>query len=153
MNMELKTGDPAPDFKATAVGGIYGGGQEVKLADFAGSTIVLYFYPKDDTPGCTAQACDLRDSWRELQSKVELFGVSADSVESHQEFIKKHGLPFPLLSDPDHAIAKAFQVWSDQDVATERTTYLIGSDGKIKNILKEVKPTEHVTQLLEALTS
>jgi peroxiredoxin Q/BCP len=84
---------------------------------------------------------------------VELFGVSADSVESHQEFIKKHGLPFPLLSDPGHAIAKAFQVWSDQDVATERTTYLIGSDGKIKNILKEVKPTEHVTQLLEALTS
>jgi peroxiredoxin Q/BCP len=88
MNMELKIGDPAPDFKATAVGGIYGGGQEVKLADFAGSTIVLYFYPKDDTPGCTIQACDLRDSWRELQSKVELFGVSIDGVGSHQTFVK-----------------------------------------------------------------
>ena len=78
--MELKIGDPAPDFRAPAVGGIYGGGQEVKLDDFAGSTLVLYFYPKDDTPGCTIQACDLRDSWRELQSKVELFGVSIDRV-------------------------------------------------------------------------
>jgi thioredoxin-dependent peroxiredoxin len=153
MATELKVGDLAPDFEATAVGGIYGGGHQVKLGDLAGSTLVLYFYPENDTPGCTIQACDLRDSWRELQSKVELFGVSADSVESHQEFIKTHGLPFPLLSDPDHAIAKAFQVWSDRDVATERTTYLIGPDRKIKNILKEVKPTEHVTQLLEALTS
>jgi peroxiredoxin Q/BCP len=153
MATELKVGDSAPDFEATAVGGIYGGGHQVKLGDLAGSTLVLYFYPENDTPGCTIQACDLRDSWRELQSKVELFGVSADSVESHQEFIKKHGLPFPLLSDPDHAIAKAFQVWSEKDIATERTTYLIGPDRKIKTILKEVKPTEHVRQLLEALAS
>ena len=108
--MELKIGDPAPDFKAQAVGGIYGGGQEVKLADFADSTLVLYFYPKNGSPGCTIQACDLRDSWRELQSKVELFGVSADSVESHRRFIKKHGLPFPLLSYPDQEIVKAYHV-------------------------------------------
>jgi len=159
MNMELKIGDPAPDFQATAVGGIYGGGQEVKLADFAGSTIVLYFYPKDDTPGCTAQACDLRDSWRELQSKVELFGVSTDSVESHKKFINKHGLQFPLLSDPDQKIVKAYGVWAEKSMygrkymGTERTTYLIGPDRKIKAILKKVKPTEHVTQLLKALAS
>jgi thioredoxin-dependent peroxiredoxin len=159
MTMELKIGDPAPDFKATAVGGIYGGGQQVKLADFAGSTLVLYFYPKDDTPGCTAQACDLRDSWRELQSKAELFGVSTDSVGSHQNFIKKHGLPFPLLSDPDQEIVKAYHVWVEKSMygkkymGTERTTYLIDSEGKIKAILKRVKPDGHVMQLLKALDS
>jgi peroxiredoxin Q/BCP len=153
MTTELKVGDSAPDFKATSVGGIYGGGHEVKLADFSGSTLVLYFYPEDDTPGCTIQACDLRDSWGELQSKVELFGVSTDSVESHQKFIKQHGLPFPLLSDPDQKIVKAYQTRDDQSLSTERTTYLIGPDGKIKAILKKVKPSEHVTQLLEALAS
>ncbi len=157
--MELNIGDRAPDFKATAVGGIYGGGQEVKLADFAGSTLALYFYPKDDTPGCTAQACDLRDSWRELQSKLELFGVSTDSVESHQKFIKKHGLPFPLLSDPDEAMVKAYQVWVEKSMygkkymGTERTTYIIGPEQRIKTILKKVKPAEHVTLLLKALAS
>lgn len=159
MTMELKIGDPAPDFKATAVGGIYGGGQQVKLADFAGSMLVLYFYPKDDTPGCTKQACELRDSWGELQSKVELFGVSTDSVERHQKFIKKHGLPFPLLSDPDGELVKAYHVWTEKSLygkkymGTERTTYLIGPDSKIKNILKKVRPAEHVTQLLRALVA
>ena len=151
MTTKLKIGDPAPDFKAIAVGGIYGGGQEVKFADLEDSTLVLYFYPKDDTPGCTAQACDLRDSWRDLQSKVELFGISTDSVESHLRFIKNHGLPFPLLSDSNHKIVKAYQVWDEGQMATERTTYLINSDRKIKAILKAVKPTEHVTHLLEAL--
>jgi thioredoxin-dependent peroxiredoxin len=159
MSTELKIGDPAPDFVATAVGGIYGGGQEVKLADFAGSSLVLYFYPKNDTPGCTAQACELRDSWRELQSKVELFGVSADSVASHQEFIKKHGLPFPLLSDPNREIVEAYQVWVEKSMygkkymGTERTTYLIGPDQKIKAILNKVKTPGHVARLLEALAS
>jgi peroxiredoxin Q/BCP len=124
-----------------------------KFSELAGSTLVLYFYPENDTPGCTIQACDLRDSWRELQSKVELFGVSVDSVESHQEFIKKHGLPFPLLSDPDRKIMKAYQIWSEEDPVTQRTTYLIGPDCKIKAILKNVKPSDHVTQLLEALAS
>jgi peroxiredoxin Q/BCP len=159
MSTELKIGDPAPDFKATAVGGIYGGGQEVKLADFAGSTLVLYFYPKDGTPGCTAQACELRDSWRELQSKAELFGVSVDSTKSHLNFINKHGLPFPLLSDPDHAIVSAYQVWVEKSMygkkymGTERSTYVIGADQKIKAILKKVKSTGHVAQILEALVS
>jgi peroxiredoxin Q/BCP len=159
MTTELKIGDPAPDFKAIAVGGIYGGGQEVKLGDFAGSTLVLYFYPKDGTPGCTAQACELRDSWRELQSKAELFGVSTDSTAVHQKFIKEHGLPFPLLSDPDRAIVQGYHVWVEKSMygkkymGTERTTYLIGPDQKIKAILKQVKATGHVAQLLQALAS
>jgi thioredoxin-dependent peroxiredoxin len=159
MQKELKIGDPAPDFKATAVGGIYGGGQEVKLASFKGSPLVLYFYPKDDTPGCTAQACEVRDNWRELQSKAELFGVSVDSKESHLKFIKKHGLPFPLLSDPTKEIVNAYHVWVEKSMygkkymGTERTTYVIGPDQKIKAILKNVKATGHVAKVLEALAS
>jgi peroxiredoxin Q/BCP len=156
---EIKIGDPAPDFKATAVGGIYGGGQTVKLSDFAGSPLVLYFYPKDGTPGCTAQACELRDSWRELQSKAELFGVSVDTTESHQKFIKEHGLPFPLLSDPNREIVEAYHVWVEKSMygkkymGTERTTYVIGPDQKIKAILRKVKTIGHVEQLLQALAS
>jgi thioredoxin-dependent peroxiredoxin len=159
MSIQLKIGDPAPDFTATAVGGIYGGGQKVKLADFAGSPLVLYFYPKDDTPGCTAQACELRDSWRELQSKAELFGVSVDSTESHHAFIEKHGLPFPLLSDTNKEIVKAYQVWGEKSIygkkymGTDRTTYIIGPDQKIKSILKKVKSPGHVARVLEALAS
>lgn len=159
MSTELNIGDPAPDFKATAVGGIYGVGQEVKLADFKGSPLVLYFYPKDDTPGCTAQACELRDNWRELQSRAELFGVSVDSTKSHIGFIKKHALPFPLLSDPDKEIVNAYHVWVEKSMygkkymATERTTYLIGPDQKIKAILKKVKATGHVAKVLEALAA
>jgi len=159
MTTELKVGDPAPAFKATAIGGIYGGGREVKLADFAGSTLVLYFYPKDDTPGCVAQACGVRDSWREIQSKAELFGVSVDSAESHEAFIKKHGLPFPLLSDPDREIVNAYQVWVEKSMygkkymGTERTTFLIDPAQRIKAILRKIKPADHVPQLLKALAS
>jgi peroxiredoxin Q/BCP len=159
MSTELKIGDPAPNFKGTAVGGIYGGGQQVKLADFAGSPLVLYFYPKDNTPGCTAQACELRDSWRELQSKAELFGVSVDDANSHEKFIKEHGLPFPLLSDPTHEIVEAYQVWVEKSMygkkymGTERTTYVISADQTIKAILRKVKSTGHVAQLLEVLAS
>jgi thioredoxin-dependent peroxiredoxin len=159
MTTELKVGDPAPRFTATAVGGIYGGGREVKLADFAGSTLVLYFYPKDDTPGCVAQACGVRDSWREIQSKAELFGVSVDSAESHEAFITKHGLPFPLLSDPDHEMVNAYQVWVEKSMygkkymGTERTTFLIDPAQRIKAILRKIKPADHVPQLLKALAS
>ena len=151
---DLKVGDKAPLFSGNDQNGL-----KISLADFRGKKVVLYFYPEDDTPGCTKQACDLRDSWRELQSKVELFGVSTDSIESHQEFIKKHGLPFPLLSDSDQEIVKAYQVWAEKSIdgekrmGTERTTYHIGPDRKIKAILKRVKPAEHVTQLLKALGS
>jgi peroxiredoxin Q/BCP len=155
--MELKIGDPAPDFAATAVGGIYGVGQPVKLTDFKGSTLVLYFYPKDDTPGCTKQACELRDSWGHIQSRAELFGVSVDDAASHEKFIKKYGLPFPLLSDADHQIVNAYGVWVEKSMygkkyfGTERTTFVIGPDQKIAAILRKVKPAEHVTLLVEAL--
>jgi peroxiredoxin Q/BCP len=154
----LKIGDPAPDFKATATGGIYGGGQEVKLSDFKGSAIVLYFYPKDASPGCTIQACDLRDAWGELQSKVELFGVNVGSVDSHQRFIKKHGLPFPLISDIDRQLVNAYGVWGEQRMfgktymGTQRTTFAIGPDQKIFGILRKVKPVDHVLQLLKLLS-
>jgi thioredoxin-dependent peroxiredoxin len=157
MTTKLEVGDRAPEFRAVAVGGIYGAGQEVKLSDFERSTLVLYFYPKDDTPGCTAQACDIRDSWREIQSKAELFGVSVDSAESHQAFIEKHGLPFPLLSDPNHEIVSAYQVWVEKSMygkkykGTERTTYVIGPDQRIKAILKKVNPADHLEQLKAAL--
>jgi peroxiredoxin Q/BCP len=159
MSTELQVGDPAPDFKATAVGGIYGGGQEVKLSNFKGSPLVLYFYPKDDTPGCTAQACEVRDNWRELQSKAELFGVSVDSTESHLKFIRKHGLPFPLLSDPEKEIVNAYHVWAEKSMfgkkymGTERTTYLIGPDQKIKAILKKAKSPGHIAKVLKALAA
>lgn len=141
------------------MGGIYGGGQEVKLTDFARSTLVLYFYPKDDTPGCTVQACDVRDSWREIQSRAALFGVSVDSAASHEAFIQKHELPFPLLSDPNYELVKAYQVWVEKSMygksymGTERTTYVIGPDQRIKAFLKKVKPADHVSQLLKALNS
>jgi peroxiredoxin Q/BCP len=157
MTTEIKVGDSAPDFATTAVGGIYGPGEKVKLADFAGSTVVLYFYPKDDTPGCTAQACALRDSWSEIQSKAELFGVSVDDTKSHLKFIEKHHLPFPLLSDAEKAIVTAYHVWVEKSMygktymGTERTTFVIGPDQKIKGILKKVKPDEHLAQLLEVL--
>jgi peroxiredoxin Q/BCP len=157
--MELKIGDQAPNFKAVAVGGIYGGGQEVQLLDFKGSTLVLYFYPKDETPGCTKQACDLRDAWGEIQSKAELFGVSVDGAESHRKFITNNGLPFPLLSDADKSLVNAYGVWVEKSMygkkymGTERTTFVIDPDQKISKILKKVKPAEHVILLLKALST
>lgn len=157
MNIELKIGDAAPAFHATAVGGIYGAGQPVKLDDFKGSILVLYFYPKNDTPGCTRQACDLRDTWGEIQSRAELFGVSVDTAESHEKFIKKHGLPFPLLSDADKKIVQSYGVWVEKSMygkkyfGTERSTFVIGADLRIVTILKKVKPAEHVTLLAKAL--
>jgi peroxiredoxin Q/BCP len=157
MGAELKTGDTAPAFKATAVGGKYGAGQEVSLSDFKGRTVVLYFYPKDDTPGCTAQACALRDGWSDFSAKAELFGVSVDSAGSHQKFIDKHSLPFPLLSDESHAIVEAYGVWIEKSMygkkymGAERSTFVIGPDGKIRAILRKVKPEEHAAQLLALL--
>src|SRR5689334_16141228 len=108
MAKELKVGDAAPDFRATAVGGKYGSGQEVSLGDFRGRSVVLYFYPKDDTPGCTVQACSLRDSWSDIEKRGELFGVSIDSTKSHGKFIDKFSLPFPLLSDPEKKMVEAY---------------------------------------------
>ena len=157
MNLELKAGDPAPAFSATAVGGEYGAGAEVSLKSLKGKTVVLYFYPKDDTPGCTTQACDLRDRWGEVKAKAAIFGVSIDSAKSHQKFIEKHQLPFPLLVDDEKKIVEAYAVWVEKSMygkkymGTERSTFVIGPDGKLKAVFRKVKPGEHVDKLLEAL--
>ncbi|MDQ3413779.1 MAG: peroxiredoxin [Verrucomicrobiota bacterium] len=157
-SVELKVGDPAPDFSASALGGKYGTGKVVSLKDFRGTPVVLYFYPKDDTPGCTAQACGLRDSWDDFDGHAEIFGVSIDSAASHQKFIAKYDLPFPLLSDPEKTIVNDYGVWVEKSMygkkymGAERTTFVIGGAGRIAAILRQVKPAEHVDQLREALS-
>ena len=154
---ELKVGDRAPEFSAVAVGGKYGNGRDVSLADFRGAPVVLYFYPKDDTPGCTTQACGLRDAWISIDGSAEIFGVSIDPVASHEKFIAKYQLPFPLLSDPDHKLVEAYGVWIEKSMygkkymGTERTTFVIDEEGRIANIFRRVKPDEHVALLREAL--
>ena len=153
----LSVGDPAPDFTATAVGGKYGEGQIVKLKDLRGSPVVLYFYPKDDTPGCTAQACGLRDAWSEFDGRAEIFGVSVDSTASHEKFIAKYDLPFPLLSDPEKKIVHDYGVWVEKSMygkkymGAERSTFVIDERGRLAAILRQVKPAEHVAQLRDAL--
>jgi len=157
MASDLNIGDSAPDFRATAVGGEYGTGREVTLKDFAGSPLVLYFYPKDDTPGCTAQACGLRDNWNGLKSRAKIFGVSVDEAKSHSAFIEKYHLPFPLLSDPKHELVNAYGVWVDKNMygrkykGTERSTFVIDKTGRIGAIFRKVKPEEHVTIVEAAL--
>ena len=157
----LIPGDAAPDFQATAIGGRYGSEESVvRLVGLRGVTVVLYFYPKDDTPGCTTQACEMRDRWSQLlRPDTAFFGVSTDSVESHRAFIAKYSLPFPLLSDPDHAIAEAYGVWVEKSMygktflGTERTTFVVRPDGRIKSVFRRVKPDEHAGILLEDLAN
>jgi peroxiredoxin Q/BCP len=126
----------------------------VKLSDFKGRTLILYFYPKDDTPGCTKQACALRDSWADLSSKATILGVSIDPIKSHEKFIRKHNLPFPILSDEDQKIVTSYGVWVEKSMygktymGTERTTFIITPDQKIKAVLPKVKPEEHLAQIL-----
>ena len=157
MAKAIKVGDAAPNFRATAVGGKYGDGQEVSLGDFRGTPLVLYFYPKDDTPGCTAQACGLRDAWDEIKSRAAIFGVSVDPAKSHARFIDKFKLPFPLLSDPDHKMVDAYGVWVQKNflgkkyMGTERTTFVIERAGRVSAILRKVKPGEHVDLVQDAL--
>ena len=157
MAEELKVGDAAPDFTATAVGGNYGAGREISLRDLHGKPVVLYFYPKDDTPGCTVQACALRDAWSDLEKRGEIFGVSVDSAKSHEKFIAKHHLPFPLLSDPERQIVQAYGVWVEKSMygkkymGTERSTFAIDGGGRISAIHRKVKPEAHVDLLLSSL--
>ncbi len=157
MAQELKVGDPAPEFRALAVGGKYGGGKEVALSDLRGRAVVLYFYPKDDTPGCTMQACALRDSWSDLEQRGEIFGVSVDAAKSHEKFISKYQLPFPLLADVNHKIVEAYGVWVEKSMYgkkymdAERSTFVIDAEGRISAIFRKVKPEEHVDLLKNAL--
>ncbi|MBA3272516.1 MAG: thioredoxin-dependent thiol peroxidase [Chthoniobacterales bacterium] len=159
MASTLDVGDQAPGFRATAVGREYSAGREVSLDELRGKRVVLYFYPKDDTPGCTVQACSLRDSWSDLEASGEIFGVSVDPVGSHEKFISKHELPFPLLSDVDHTIAESYGLWVEKSMygkkymGTERSTFVIDADGRISAVFRKVKPEEHVDLLKTALAA
>ncbi|MBD5259215.1 MAG: thioredoxin-dependent thiol peroxidase [Bacteroides sp.] len=148
----MNIGDKAPEFL-----GIDQNGKEVKLSDYAGKKLVLYFYPKDNTPGCTAEACSLRDNFDALRAKgYEILGVSSQSEASHQKFIEKNSLPFPLIADTDHRLQEEMGVWGEKKLAgrtymgTLRTTFLIGPDGTITDIFtpKQIKTKEHATQIL-----
>src|ERR1700736_2741272 len=157
MMTELKIGDRAPNFHATAVGGKYGTGREVSLVDFRKAPLALYFYPKDDTPGCTKQACGLRDAWDDIKARAAIFGVSTDPFESHEKFIRKFRLPFPLLADPERKLVKAYHVWVQKNflgkryMGTERSTFVIDGNGQIAAILRKVKPDRHFDLLKDAL--
>lgn len=150
--MGLQVGDKAP-----AVLGVNQDGKELKLSDFAGKKVVLYFYPKDNTPGCTAQACSLRDNYSELQKKgYEVIGVSTDSAASHLKFIAKQNLPFNLIADTDKKLSEQFGTWGEkslygkQYLGTFRTTFLIDESGIITRIMlpKEVNTKIHASQIL-----
>lgn len=154
----LQNGDNAPSFSTTAVGGDYGTGTPLRLSDLKGTPVVLYFYPKDDTPGCTTQACGIRDAWTEISSSgAVLFGVSIDSIKSHEKFISKFQLPFPLLADTDKSIVEAYGVWVEKSMygkkymGTERTTFVIDGQGRIAAIFPKVKPADHSELVLKAL--
>ncbi len=153
----LLPGQLAPAFTTQAVGGSYGDGTQVSLADFLGKHVVLYFYPRDDTPGCTTQACGIRDIWNALHAKAAVFGVSCDSEKSHRKFIDKFELPFPLLSDLTQELVKAYGVWVEKSMygktymGIERSTFIIAPDGSIKSVFRKVKPAEHANLVLESL--
>ena len=151
----VEEGKPAPDFELAD-----DAGERVKLSDFRGRPVVLYFYPKDDTPGCTTQACAIRDDYDAFeQRRAVVLGVSPDTETSHVKFKEKYGLPFTLLADPEHEVAEAYDVWKERSFAgrkymgVERSTFLIDSDGKVTKVMRRVKPDTHVEQVLEALPS
>jgi peroxiredoxin Q/BCP len=150
---ELKTGQKAPDFSLKN-----DAGQTVKLSDYKGKKVVLYFYPKDDTPGCTTEACNFRDGLDELRDRgAVVMGVSADSVESHKKFKNKFELNFPLLADPEKKMIENYGVWKEKSMygkkymGIERTTFIIDKEGKISHIFPKVKVTDHYDEVLEAL--
>ncbi|MEO5802862.1 MAG: thioredoxin-dependent thiol peroxidase, partial [Verrucomicrobiota bacterium] len=149
-NLTLKEGDTAPSFTTAT-----NGGGKISLADFKGQNVVLYFYPKDDTPGCTKEACAFRDHFAEFRKGgAVVLGVSTDSGKSHDKFVEKFKLPFPLLADDEKKIVQAYGVWGEKKfmgrkyLGTHRVTFLIGPDGKIKKIWPKVKPEEHVAEVL-----
>ncbi len=148
-----KVGDLAPAFTTTATDG-----STIRLGDFAGKWVVLYFYPKDDTPGCTKEACGFRDVYAQLQKKgAVVLGVSADSAKSHAKFTEKFKLPFPLLADETREIVQAYGVWGEKTFmgrkyfGIHRVTFLIGPDGRVKAVSPKVKPEEHAAEVLAAL--
>jgi peroxiredoxin Q/BCP len=148
----IKEGDFAPDFTVKDQNG-----EQVKLSDLRGQKVVLYFYPKDDTPGCTKQACSLRDGFSIFEEKaIKVLGVSMDDEKSHQKFISKYNLPFTLLADTNHAIADAFESYGEKQfmgktyTSVLRKTFLIDETGKIKKVFDKVKVEEHAGEVLQA---
>jgi peroxiredoxin Q/BCP len=155
IELKLKVGDTAPAFTVET-----NGGNTVSLKDFSGKPVVLYFYPKDDTPGCTKQACGIRDAWKDFKNKgAEVLGVSIDPVKKHDKFVEKYDLPFTLLADTNRQIVEAYGVWGlkkfmgKEYMGTHRVTFLIGPDGIIQNIWPTVNPEEHAADVLAALAS
>lgn len=149
----LKPGNRAPAFSLPA-----DDGSTVSLKDLKGRTVVLYFYPKDDTSGCTTEACEFRDSWKSVQKAgAVVLGVSPDPVASHLKFKKKYQLPFPLLADTDHAVAGAYGAWGEKSMYGRkyfgilRSTFIIDRDGKVATVFEKVKPKGHAAEVLAAL--
>jgi peroxiredoxin Q/BCP len=150
MAITLQAGDKAPAFKAKNENG-----ETVSLANFKGKKLVLYFYPKDDTPGCTAEACDLRDNYKLFQNQgYEILGVSPDNEAKHQKFIAKYELPFSLLADTDNVVATAYGTWGEKSMYGKkymgilRTTFVIDEKGKIEKVIEKVDTKKHTAQLL-----
>jgi peroxiredoxin Q/BCP len=152
--VSIQEGKPAPAFALEDAGG-----KKVSLAEFAGKNVILYFYPKDDTPGCTKEACGFRDDWKEIQKlNAVVLGVSADGAESHRRFVAKYKLPFPLLSDPDRKVMEKYGAYGEKmmygkkTVGVIRSTVWIGPDGKVKKHWARVaSAAEHPAKVLEAL--
>lgn len=151
--MKLEIGQKAPDFE-----GIGANGESIKLSDFTGNKLILYFYPKDNTPGCTAESCDLRDNYQMwLDKGYKVIGVSPDSEKSHQKFISKFELPFPLIADVDKKIIKDYGAWGPKKLYGReyegllRTTFVIDEKGTIEQIFTKVKTKEHTRQILDAI--
>lgn len=149
--MALQVGDKAPAFE-----GIDQDSNPIKLSDFSGKKLVLYFYPKDNTPGCTAQSCNLRDNYDALlKAGYAVVGISSDSPKKHQNFIKKFELPFPLIADEDKSIHDQFGTWVEKSMygrtymGTARTTFVINGDGVIEEIIAKVKTKDHTAQILD----
>ena len=152
---ELKEGDIAPKFTAKNQNG-----DTISLSDFAGKDVILYFYPKDDTPGCTAEACDFRDNYQSLQKQgFNVIGVSTDDEASHKKFVNKYQLPFTLISDTDKSIVEAYGVWVEKNMygkkymGTARKTFLIDKEGKINKIIDKVDTKESYKQVLDLLNN
>jgi peroxiredoxin Q/BCP len=149
----VSEGSPAPDFTLKSDSGV-----EVTLSELRGKPVVLYFYPKDDTPGCTTQACGIRDAWRVFkESGAVVLGVSPDDESSHTKFKEKYSLPFPLLADHDHKLTEQYGFWVEKKnygktyMGVERSTVVIDADGNVAKILRRVKPEAHADQVLTAL--
>ena len=149
----LTAGAEAPDFTLES-----DSGDTVSLSQLRGKPVVLYFYPRDDTPGCTTEACEFRDAWTEVQSAgAVVLGVSPDTPASHQKFKTKFRLPFPLLADPDHRVAERYGAWGERSMYGRkfqgilRTTFVIGPNGRITRVFERVKPKGHAAAVLESL--